>query len=147
MKFSQLFKEDCGVDHLQLEGNSEFQEYKHNLMKKLGYDTWEQASKDPKFMSMLDQGWNSADEAGEDGRSVIGEATSLENEVDELKDMIDSIGDYDYYLAKSLGSDAIYDAYSKSKLNKSDIVNIKKYNKKIKETYIKLNREGKLRGQ
>lgn len=46
-----------------------YQEYKSAMMKKHGFDSWEQAAKDKDFMDALDRGWNGEDEEGKDGKN------------------------------------------------------------------------------
>lgn len=72
---------------------------------------------------------------------------NIQDLVDETKDMLDAISDYDYSLAKKLGVDDVFDLYAKSSFTKDDEKLIKKLNKAISKSYTELNRSGKLRGQ
>lgn len=80
MKFSQLFEsQNEKLNHFhekkKLEEKS-YQEYKNSMMKKHGFDSWEQAVKDKDFMDALDRGWNGGDEEGKDGLNEAQDYTS-----------------------------------------------------------------------
>lgn len=97
--------EDKGSD-------AKYDAYKDKLMRKHGFDNWDDAAKDDKFMAALDKGWNADNESGDDG------AVNESSEAELFGDLYDGI---DYDKSKSV-VDKVHAILNKSTYKKQDDV-------------------------